>query len=1530
MGNQLAGVSTELNCIADLQEGLVQKSELGGGKGRLLKGLHCDSKDGECVVKVYIRRDQSENNELDKAHRQLKAVEAKLATHTQRVTASGKRVTNVCGYSRIQESDKAGWLTRHYFYQSLYERIVTRPFMPNVAKRWCAFQLLKAVEELHTAGVGHGDLKAENVMISSLGWLYLVDIAPFKPTYIKHDNPADFSFYFDTTEQHHCYLAPERFYDPKEGTPDFEAPVTEKMDLFAAGCIIAQLFLDGDVLFNLPDLLAYRKGTLDPFQLLDARIEDLEMKQLLRHILQMDPNKRFTANEYIKHWTPKVFSHFFEMFFTNIIGCGLINCNPDERMYILYSRFDDIVDAIRRTRPGSAVAKADPGSDCAERLEQDVQDGLTLLAQILTASIRHCKLSESKVLGLRVVHRMAEYVTDDTRLQWLLPHTVAMLSDAGPLVRAKAVQTIAFVVSRVQSFPPSEAALFEEYIMPALGRIPRDASEHVRTMYAATLPQIAFHAWRFLETRQCINRSSHTTSVDGIAAKGGYDADAAELQDLFQNVVQDLQRPGGEIKRSILVCRSLLHGITKLCTIFGIARTNDFLLPMLTTFLNYRDSQFRCMLYRQLVGVACYVGPTSLHNFILPCMEQGMNDMEEYVVAEAVNGLANLCLVGMFSCESIVPICKQVAPLLLHPNAWIRKAALDFVNAAARLPEVDVLCHLMPILRPFLKYPIVTIDRGTLMPCLLSAMSRHGFDRAMRTAMSHDKPGSLQRQRSASLTTTGRTSLVLGSRYDTDASSSIGPTDVGRPFPPAQSSAASRVGSSPDLWDDHLLAGHAVKPAESTATSDKSPLGTPLLADVDLSFAPEIVSLDTKSVVNDKGDDAKLHLMHDYIIRTAACIASKRREWGGSSLGPTGGDMAGQQHDLSEYKNAMMMTIFRPPPSQPHELLEEQADPLALAISQLENTRNYDLTANSIIAKPTSRQMNRLALQSLHPEIGTTSTERRSQGSLLRTTSIVAEGSESGVGPQHRSLSPEQYVAGHDAMEEPAPWQNSEANLGYTFNGTSVSPRATGSPFVRPSASPTLPAPSTSAGSSSSSSSAASATAAAAVASAATDKAFSPPGSAAALPPQQSSYLNSVRPSSPLLCQAKEHDGAVLDSASHEQLPIFLTAGADGTLRLWDLRQLDNESALVSRKVYPVQSVAQRKILSCCMQSASAFTAAAGNDEGAFSLFDLNTGTELYHQAIGNGVGGGISCIRRVTTCDTFMCGSYTGVVCAVDSRVAKGEVWSSSPQTRHGPLTSLVLGDEAGKGYAVWMVTATLRGFVTLWDLRFRIPVFTLQYPQDNAAVYALSLCGNAPSVLMAANNNEVSRWNLESLRCQTVFKASPSGIGDTESRESRRASPAPTASLGSQFCAPPTTAASPTHSMRAICGFRECNWFITGGTDRKIRFWDSSNSGHSYTVSGLEPGEPQPKFIENRVQSTMEIREQPMQMGEDDLRKSRGHHATSTLNRNVTAHKDCITSLTLVCPMPQTNIPLLVSSSRDGMVKIWQNRVMQVPDKR
>jgi phosphoinositide-3-kinase, regulatory subunit 4 len=115
--------------------------------------------------------------------------------------------------------------------------------------------------------------------VTSWNWIYLSDFASFKPTYLPLDDPSDFSFFFDTSGRRTCYIAPERFYTAAQN-PEISAKktklasedgvagegakrdgrVTEAMDCFSVGCVIAELFLEGAPLFSLSQLFKYRQG----------------------------------------------------------------------------------------------------------------------------------------------------------------------------------------------------------------------------------------------------------------------------------------------------------------------------------------------------------------------------------------------------------------------------------------------------------------------------------------------------------------------------------------------------------------------------------------------------------------------------------------------------------------------------------------------------------------------------------------------------------------------------------------------------------------------------------------------------------------------------------------------------------------------------------------------------------------------------------------------------------------------------------------------------------------------------------------------------------------------------------------------------------------------------------------------------------------------------------------------------------------------------------------------------------------------
>jgi serine/threonine protein kinase len=178
------------------------------GNAKFMKTYHMKADGVALVLKVYMRLTDED----------LAAVAARL-THLSKVLSPMKYPCLMPYQMWLKSSSRIGrnspyspvYLVRQHIKSSLYDRLATRPFLNKMEKLWLIYQLLRAVECVHEEDVIHGDIKPENIMVTSWNWLMLTDFASFKPLTIPDDDPTDFQYYFDVSERRRCYVAPERF-----------------------------------------------------------------------------------------------------------------------------------------------------------------------------------------------------------------------------------------------------------------------------------------------------------------------------------------------------------------------------------------------------------------------------------------------------------------------------------------------------------------------------------------------------------------------------------------------------------------------------------------------------------------------------------------------------------------------------------------------------------------------------------------------------------------------------------------------------------------------------------------------------------------------------------------------------------------------------------------------------------------------------------------------------------------------------------------------------------------------------------------------------------------------------------------------------------------------------------------------------------------------------------------------------------------------------------------------------------------------
>ncbi|KAN0061416.1 Serine/threonine-protein kinase [Thecaphora frezii] len=824
-GARMAGIS---NLVAEVGNDVQYEKSM--GSSRFLKAIKARHSRGPIVVKTFIKPEPGMS--LANLVKRLRIERESLAD-----------VPNVLTYQKVIETEHAGYLIRQWLASNLYDRISTRPFLAPIEKKWITYQLLYAMRDARGRKVAHGDLKCEDILVTSSLMVYVTDFAAsFKPTFLPLNDPADFSFFFDTSGRRSCYVAPERFFEagsdldqhavshpepaaaPLNGrataklTLDDEAymdslglvkqngTVTEAMDVFSMGCVIAELWRDGTPTFTLSQLFKYRQGNSDVETIL-AEIPDVHIRELVRSMIALDPADRKSFDEYLMDGHNKAFPSSFYDFFhhylvelqrtpsvaaqadgdagratateagpapsatgTSITGAaprngaqtsGRRSIEADERIERLYEEWAGIVrffddegmaepdDAARI--PVSSLQSPEPGEDLVEddaAVASDRQqekhrkeaadrfvpvqlnipglesqtlalqdrpleaDGTALVVlSVILANLRNCSRPSSKCHALDLLlHLSSQWLTDETKLDRVIPFVISLLDDETVTVRMAAIRTCTQLLLMVRIITPSNASIIPEYIMPNVKHLSLDPSTAVRCVYASCIFPLADTGERFLQMAQAMRAEGvfaieHDLSGDFLDTQpdeANYDAQLSILQNLIQEqIVTLLTDPSASVKRA------LIADIEPLCRFFGVAKTNDVLLSHMITYLNDRNWHLREAFFRAIVGVAKTAGNRSLEEYILPLTMQALSDPEEHVVAKVLNGFRSLIEDGLFEMDKTLGILAMTVGFLCHPNVWLREGCAGLVEAAAtKLDPTDLWAIVYPSLRPLLRSDI--------------------------------------------------------------------------------------------------------------------------------------------------------------------------------------------------------------------------------------------------------------------------------------------------------------------------------------------------------------------------------------------------------------------------------------------------------------------------------------------------------------------------------------------------------------------------------------------------------------------------------------------------------------------------------------------------------------------------------------------------------------------------------------------------------------------------------------------------------
>ncbi|KAL6633375.1 hypothetical protein ACP70R_026046 [Stipagrostis hirtigluma subsp. patula] len=1442
-------------------------------RGRFLKSVRCKHDEGLLLVKVYFKR-AGEPIDLKEHERRLERI---------RNAFKGIEGSHVWPFQVWLQTDKAAYLLRQYFNNNLHDRLSTRPFLSQIVKKWLAFQmvidlanlvvqLIHAVEQSHSKGVCHGDIKCENVLVTSWNWLYLADFASFKPTYIPDDDPSDFSFYFDTGGRRRCYLAPERFYEHgSEAQVAADAPLQPSMDIFSLGCVLAELFLEGQPLFELSQLLAYRRGQYDPKHTLE-KIQDTGIRDMILHMIQLDPKERLPCRSYLQKYESVVFPIYFSKFLHKFFS-DIVPLDSDARVEKTQENFEKLHEIMMS---GSEIEQIE-GYTFFEHREPAGGEGIERQVINLgdstkgtSAVKKNIRVDHQQIVGdlnfllKEVEHRsnhMCTKVTQD------IDHF-----DSSSISRAGAIQSLQLVNQAGRQ--TGRGLMGQNSIVPHLRKISKSNLHSLVAAYDGQSDIYNFDIFQQIDSKM---------TCEGMIL----------LASLVCSCIRSVKKP--ELRRASLILLKISS------TYIDDDSRLQLVVPYVIAMLSDPVAIVRCAALETLCDVLCLVQDFPISDavifpeYILPMLSLLPDDTEESVRVCYASNIHKLALTAY--------------RFLLRSRSMTDTGPLDESMLAPRSHSAES--------------PVKKIDR---MDVQLADL-RSSIAEIIRNLVTQKHTITVRR---ALLQDIGYLCYFFGHKQNNEFLLPILPA-----FLNDRDDQLRAVFYGQIVYVCYFIGSRSVEeyllPYLEQALSDD--LEAVLVSVLDcLTMMCKSGYLRKRVIVGLFGK--ALHLLcHpiNWVRRSAVRLVAACSESLGSIdtyvyLSPHLRHFLHREPPSLSSETALL-SCLKPPVSKSvlYQALEDAQDTSDILLKNggkkepMVHGGRYPAivqSGSSTIFDDAARLRgpNISSNMSLGAKDSVSSDRSLYSGFALHASagsSSFYDGLSKGI-PSY-SVCTDKHALGETLMVPDSsvykasirlPWLEPNRPGVQTRDDHFSSKRRDLSISDSMKSSSSLPG----------------------------DSPNSDTVGLTSFTRSAATLETGWKPRGVLVAHLQEHRLSVNDIAVSNDSTFFVTASDDSSIKIWDTRKLEKDIAFRSRLTYSLGT--SRALCTTMLHGTSQVV--VGASDGILHLFSVDCArgvgsvVERYSGIVGvkrkdmkeGAILSVVNCSSDSFSPTVLFSTEHCGIH-KLDTRT-NSESWSFKSSPEEGYISSLVVG-QCGN----WFISGSSRGVLTLWDNRFLLPVNSWNYstvsPIEKLCLLippqnSISSAGR-PLVFVAAGCNEVSLWNAENGSCHQMFR--------TASTENESVMPkAPSRLLNKSITRDVRRGGNYKYRIEELNdpparrpGIRSLlplpgGDLLTGGTDLKIRYWDQARPEQSFCVVG-----PSAKGVGNDecydirssfgVQVVQEICKQPT--------------TTSGLTRTQLAiaasdsagcHRDAVLALASFNLSSQR----LISASRDGAVKVWK----------